>query len=407
MPPADRSPRPRLLFLSQTLPFPPDSGVKVRTYHILRELAQAFDITALCFSRRATTSPAEGVAGLRDFAQVETFSIPQEYSAARRLTDHFQSVLTRQVYTRTTYEAAPFRARLRALLTEPWALVHADSLDLSGYFPLVRSAPLVCTHHDIQSLLLTRRAACTGTGFRRWYLQHQADLMRREEQDWARRVALNLVVSETDAEALRRISPAAPVAVVPNGVDTRYFKPSGGAGTGIVFVGGSDWFPNQDGMLWFGQEILPRIRKVRPDVSVQWVGRVSGAIRRVASTLGIGTPGHVPDVRPYLREAACVVAPLRVGGGTRIKILDAWAMGKAVVSTALGAEGLGARDGHCLLLRDGPAEFGEAVVALLAHPGLARRLGAAGRERVVAEFGWDRIGERLRDHYHGVVRAAS
>lgn len=394
--PADR---PRLLFLSQTLPYPPDSGVKVRTYHILRELSEAFDITALCFSRRSTTVIAQGLRALTEFARVEALPIPQEYDQLRWFRDHAASLLGNRVYTHFAYESVGYRARLKALLAEPWSMVHADSLDLAGYFPLVSHIPLACTHHDIQSVLLGRRAACTPAGPCRWYIGHQATLMQAEEDRWAPVVAMNIAVSEIDAAELRRRNPSAKVSVISNGVDTTFFQPASEPGSTIAFVGGSDWFPNRDGMLWFAREILPLIRRNRPDIRVCWVGRVSDEVRDTASQLGVETTGHVDDVRPFLRQAACVIAPLRVGGGTRIKILDAWAMACPVVATTIAAEGLDGVDGTSLLVRDAADDFGTAVLAVMEDAALAQRLGAAGRELVEARYGWNRIGARLRDLY--------
>lgn len=408
--PAGRPPgltdKPRLLFLSQTLPYPPDSGVKVRTYHLLRELAQAFDVTALCFVRRTTTAMEPGVSALAEFVRVEAFPIPQEYDRLRWLRDHTASLLGHRVYTHFVYESVAYRARLTALLAEPWSLVHADSLDLAGYFPLVSHIPTACTHHDIQSVLLRRRASVTPAGARRWYLGHQAALMHAEEDRWVPLVAMNIVVSEVEATVLRRRHPTARVAVVPNGVDPMYFQPDGEPGSWVVFVGGSDWFPNRDGMLWFAREILPLIRRRRADLRVCWVGRVSDDVRDIASGLGVEVTGHVDDVRPFLRQAACVIVPLRVGGGTRIKILDAWAMGKAVVATTIGAEGLNGMEGIDLLTRDDRVGFAEAVIALVEDPSIARQLGTSGRLRVEREHAWTTIGERIRQTYDNILHGS-
>ena len=173
------APRPRLLFLSQTLPYPPDGGVKIRTYNILKILAGAYDVTALCFYRAQNgvlTRPVEEcVTALSDFGRIEAFPIPQEHSRLRLLADHARSVLTRRSYTVASYESAAYRRRLEELLdAENFDLVHADSLDLSGYFPPTeaRGLPIACTHHDVQSSLLSRRAD-QEHGWRRAYIRHQ------------------------------------------------------------------------------------------------------------------------------------------------------------------------------------------------------------------------------------------
>lgn len=401
--------RPKLLVLSQTLPFPPDGGVKVRTYNLLKQLAIAFDIVALCFYRSKTSSDS-AVAGLRGLARVEAFPIPQEHSRLRLLRDHLHSSVSRRVYTAFAYRSHKFRARLVDLLaSEHFALAHADSLDLSDYFPLVGDVPLICVHHDVQSALLRRRAQQQRAPWMRGYIAYQAELMRREERRWCPRVDLNVTVSDVDRDALRAVAPGSRVAVVPNGVDVDYFRPQGGgAANTVVFVGGSSWFPNADAMRHFGQAILPLIRERGASPDVVWVGSTTaeerGAFRR---DFGIEATGYVEDTRPYVGEAGCCIAPIRVGGGTRIKILDAWAMGKAVVSTSIGCEGLSAVDGDNILVRDDPRGFADAVIAVLNDESLRNRLGRSGRSTVERVYSWETIGRSMIAEYLAVAAKRS
>jgi glycosyltransferase involved in cell wall biosynthesis len=401
--------RPRLLFLSQTLPFPPDGGVKIRTYNVLKQLTTAFDIVALCFYRSKAgllhQDVEKGLAGLRELARAEAFPIPQEHSRWRLLRDHVQSAFTGRVYTAFAYRSPDFCARLANLLAEEqFDLVHADSLDLSDYFPLVERLPLVCVHHDAQSVLLRRRAERQKTPWGRRYIAHQAELMEREEREWCPRVDLNVTVSEVDRDALQALAPGARFTVAPNGVDLGYFRPlEDRVASKLVFVGGSTWFPNRDAMQHFGEAILPLLREGGAAPSVVWVGRTTAQEREeVQRKYGIEATGYVQDVRPYIEEAACYIVPIRVGGGTRIKILDAWAMGKAVVSTSIGCEGLAAVDGENILIRDDPRGFADAVLEVLGDGSLRRRLGAAGRSTVERLYSWESIGSRMIPEYLGL-----
>src|SRR6266567_6467033 len=323
--------RPRLLFLCQTVPYPPDSGVAIRSYHVLRMLARRFDVTALCFYRRkgGAVSPddlTQRLEALRSIAEVEAFPVPQEHSRWRLAWDHLRSVGRQRAHTTFAFDSAAVRARVTQLLRERrFALIHLDSLALSRYLPLVGAAPVVCVHHNVESLLLDRRAGVERNPWRRQYLGHQARLMEREERRWCRRCALNVVVSESDAVELGRIVPG-----------------------------------------------------------------VKSAVELT---------GYVPDVRPYVHDAACYVVPLRVGGGTRLKILDAWAMGKAVVSTSVGCEGLAAEDGRNILIRDDPESFAQAVRTVLRDAPLRLRLGVEGRRTVERQYSWERIGESLLSVY--------
>jgi glycosyltransferase involved in cell wall biosynthesis len=405
------SPRPRLLFLCQTLPFPPDGGVWIRTYHVLRLLARAFDITALCFERAGTAGPARDVAASRAalsrFADVEVFAIPQRHSRLRYAWDHARSAARGRVYTTYLYESRVFRRRLARLLeTKAFDLVHADSLDLATYLPACQGLPVVCVHHDVESALLRRRAALERSRWRRAYLAYQARLMEGVERYWCERVALNVAVSGSDAAVLNGRVPAARLTVVPNGVDMDEFQSDGTAGTGVAFVGGTNPFPNLDALDFFCGDILPRLRATGADVPVRWIGRASSEQRQAyLEGHGIELTGYVDDVRPLMRDAACHIVPLRVGGGTRLKILNSWAMGKAVVSTSIGCEGLAATDGVNVLIRDEPSDFATAILQVLRDDHLRRRLGEAGRATAQRLYGWDVVGQHMIDVYRGVARA--
>ena len=396
--------RPRLLFLSQTLPFPPDGGVKIRTYNILKILASAYDVTALCFYRRQKSrkkvDTASLLGGLSEFGRIEAFEIPQEHDRTRLVLDHARSVLTGRSYTVASYDSRAFRERLdHVLATEQFDLVHADSLDLSGYFPRLGGLPLACTHHDVQSSLLARRAEQERTAFRRRYVAHQSRLMLAEERRWCPRVGLNVAVSDVDRNLLELIAPDGNYTVVPNGVDIDEFRPLQQETAGLVFVGGAGWFPNLDAMEFFAREIFPRIRARSPKTTATWAGRSSDSQREAFGARGITVTGYLPDIRPTVQRAACYVVPIRVGGGTRIKILDAWAMGKAVVSTSVGCEGLAARDGENILIRDEPDSFAAAVLDVLEQPRLRESLGRAARATAEKTYSWEVIGRGLLASY--------
>ncbi len=405
--------RERLLFLAQTLPYPPDGGVQIRTYNVLRLLARRFDVTALCFYRRASHPTPEHVErslkGLSELVEVEAFPIPQEYSRRQLLLDHAVSSVTGRVYTVRSYRSTAYRERIQQLLNDrSIRLVHVDSLDLSDYLPMVSGIPTVCTHHNVESALLRRRAEQESSSLRRAYLRYQSRLMRREEARWAPRVDLNATVSPADAELLRDIAPGARTRVVPNGVDTRLFQPAPGGEDGIVFVGGYTWFPNRDALGYFAEEILPLIRRKDADVPVRWIGRAPAAVREeYREHHAIELTGYVDSIQPLVSRAACYVVPLRVGGGTRLKILDAWAMGKAVVSTSVGCEGLDARDGENILIRDEPAGFADAVHRVLRDPALRERLGNAARRTVETTYDWDVIGRTMIPAYEELLDPAA
>jgi glycosyltransferase involved in cell wall biosynthesis len=399
--------RPRLLFLCHTLPYPPDAGVWIRTYHVLRLLAQAFDITALCFERAATAGTgmawnvAAGGDGLGRFAEVEVFAIPQQHNRLRWAWDHLRSAALGRVYTVYLYRSRAFHRRVNELLRSgSFDLVHVDSLDLSDYVSACRGVPIVCVHHDISSVLLRRRASVERSRWRRAYLQYQAALMEREERCWCNRIALNVTVSEREAGFLEHVAPGSRVAIVPNGVDVDEFRPSDAEGTGVAFAGGATGFPNRDALDFFCDEILPQLRAATSRLRVRWIGRASVEQQcRYRERYGVELTGYVEDVRPLMRDAACHIVPLRVGGGTRLKILNSWAMGKAVVSTSIGCEGLATADGGNILIRDDPKDFASAILAVLRDDDLRRALGERGRATVERLYSWDVVGQPMIDTY--------
>jgi len=386
--------------------------VAIRSFHLLRLLARAFDVTALCFSRRKGGAVpqhdlAQRLTAVRQLADAEAFPVPQEQSVWRLAWDHLRSVGLNRVYTAFVFDSPTVVRRIRGLLqTRRFDLIHVDSVMLSRYLPLLDRAPLVCGHHNVESVLLQRRALAERTPWRRAYLRHQARLMAREERRWCERCDLNIVVSDADRVTLQRSVPGATCAVVPNGVDVETFRPSPGRDEGIVFVGEATWFPNRDGWQYFCDEILPRIRAAAQMTPVRWVGRAPDALRRhYRDRYAVELTGYVADVRPYVRDAACYVVPLRVGGGTRLKILDAWAMGKAVVSTSVGCEGLAAEDGRNILIRDDPESFAQAVRTVLRDAPLRLRLGVEGRRTVERQYSWERIGESMLGLYSSLLQS--
>lgn len=407
--------RPRLLVLTQSLPYPPRSGVAARTLNILRQLRGAFEVDLVAFSRRQHQPNAAARASARQEllaatdCVAEPTPIPNEQSLLRKVWDHVRSVATGRPYTFYEYESRAFAERLRAALTRAPDLVHLDSLDLHRWLPELPLVPVTCTHHDIEFELLRRRARRIQQPLLRRYLLLQADRAERLARAVCPQLALNVMMSAMDAQRLQALAPAAVTAVVPNGTDTEYFQPNAAAPVAgrVVFVGPTYSFPNRDAVEFLLQEIWPRVRATSRAVSLQLIGRNPPADRaRYDAEPDVKALGEIPDIRPALAEARCCVVPIRVGGGTRLKILDAWAMGKAVVSTSIGCEGLDAVDGENILIRDTAEGIADATLQILGDRELRARLERNARETAVTTYSWSVVGRTIRSAYEALVSRA-
>jgi glycosyltransferase involved in cell wall biosynthesis len=282
-------------------------------------------------------------------------------------------------------------------------LVHCDTIGLWQYADGFHGTPVVLAHHNVESDLIAQRCARESGGVRAAYLHREARKLRSLEATAGVQTAVNIVVSELDAARLRAIAPDARIDVVENGVDCEYWNtaeqtPSTNR---IVFAGTLGWYPNRDAVEFILGQIWPALASRGPAYRLALVGRDPPSAARAAERADprVEVPGFVPDVRPYLAGALACVCPIRVGGGTRLKILDALASGTPVVATEVAVEGLDLIvDKHYL-----PAETGEEFVAQIARleqsPDLRRSLGAAGRRCVIERYDWSVIGNKLDTAY--------
>jgi sugar transferase (PEP-CTERM/EpsH1 system associated) len=388
----------KILWLNAGLLLPLDKGGKLRTWHLMRHLASRHEITYLSFSEPSHTH-ADRV-GMREVcARLETVPrVDPPKGTARFYADVARYAFDRAPYAVAKYRSTAYRRQLEALLARGRfdALV-CDFLPPAINLPDRLPCPSILFTHNVEAEIWRRHAEHGSHPVSRALLAQQWQRMLRFERSTLRRFDLVLAVSDTDRETFERLYPGAvraPIQVVKTGVDTEYFtsldapvRPAH-----LVFTGSMDWLPNEDAMLYFVREILPRIRQLEPGATLGVVGRApTPAVRRLASEAGIEVTGRVDDVRPYIDAAAVYVVPLRIGGGTRLKIFEAMSMAKAVVSTTIGAEGLPVHHGVNIVIADEPASFAEAVVRLIRDPAGRRRLEAAARQLVVERYDWSAV----------------
>ena len=252
----------------------------------------------------------------------------------------------------------------------------------------------VLFQHNVEAAIWKRHADVRSNPLARAYFREQWRRMERFERDECRRFDGVIAVSRADAEAIEREYCVTNVGDVPTGVDVDFFRPAGRAPRephNLVFTGSMDWLPNEEGITWFVDDVLPRIHERLPDVTLTIVGRnPPPRIQQLASRdARLRVTGSVPDVRPFIESGSVFVVPLRVGGGTRLKMYEALAMERPLVSTTIGAEGLPLEDGTHVLIADDAAAFAGAVLSLLDDPGRADRMGQVSAAYIRAQFGWD------------------
>lgn len=386
----------RILFLSAPLLFPANTGGRIRSSEILRRLARRHRITALCF--RTPHDTEEAVASMRACCErLETV----DWRDAPKFTLRFYaalavSALSPLPYTVRKYRSAAMQARVSAEAPAHDVIV-CDFLQPMVNVPTAASVPIILFQHNVEAAIVERHVRHARTRVARAYLRVELAKLARFEALALRRASHTIAVSDADCRLMSARYGVANVSAVPTGVDVDYWRPRGEhAGLDLVFTGSMDWIPNQDAVTFFIRDILPLIRREIP-VSFWIVGRnPPRAIRDLeGATPGVYVTGTVEDVRPWVERAAVYVVPLRFGGGTRIKIFEAMAMAKCVVSTTVGAEGLPVEAGRHLLIADTPAAFAEAVLSLLKDDQRRRRLGLAARELVASRFTWDTVAARF------------
>jgi len=381
-----------VLFLSPVPPWPPRSGGRIRTLELLKAVSNRVRVH-LCYVREPDALDA-GDAAVHDALLPHCASVK---SFARTAPSTLERVARPKLAR--WFHSAPLEQWVRSELARgAMDLVHVDEMFVHSVVPQVDPTPLVIHHHKLD----VEFAQATGTS------PYDLSKLRRLERAACTRTPHHILCGEPDAERLGGRAPGLTCHVVPNGVDPEHFQPTSTPRVPgrLLFLGSLDYAPNVQALEWFLNGILPRVRATRPDAHLHVVGaRPSPAVHSLVAAAGEGVEllGEVEDVRPHLAEAALMVVPLRAGGGSRLKIVEALAAGCPVVSTPVGAEGLELVDGEHLSLADGEAPFAESVTRLLADPALAAKQSSAGRERVLERNTWSALGERLQGAWRSAV----
>ena len=387
--------------------WPSTTGGRVRSLQIVSELARRHQVTVV--TTHGAGDDPEGLKRQLSHCH-EVVSFP--YAVPKLGSPAFPAAVARSWMSKYPvdlwkWREPQVRAKVRSLIDSGAIdLCISDFLFAAANVPTGGSVPVVLFEHNVEYMIWQRLCALETRPWRRALFEIEWRKLRAREADACRDADLTIAVSDDDRRRLEALAPGIRAASIPTGVDTNYFRPDGrpACATRLVFSGSMDWHPNEDAVIYFAEAILPRIRAEIPDAALTVVGRNPTArLREAAALARIDVTGTVDDVRPSIGEAAVYVVPLRAGGGTRLKIFEALAMAKPVVSTTVGAEGLGLEDGRHFVAADDPEKFADAVIGLLRNPERQRTLGQAGRDLVETYYSWPTIAREFEERCEEVV----
>lgn len=394
----------KILIVSPFLPYPANWGFAKRVYHLLEVLARRHEITLLTYSDHDN---ADHVEALRKHAVVHVVQAASS-PVGKRLAQLASVASARSFQRRTMFTEAMQRAISDVTSGERFDVIQVETSQMAC-FRFESDAHLLLDEHNIEYELYYRVFRAEGSPARRLFNWLEYVKFRREEIAAWRSVAGCLVTSEREAAVIRTIVPSTPVTVVPNAVDTEYFSPADTPvdPNAIVLTGLMKYRPNVDGAIFFVRAILPRVLAKRPNAVFYIVGGdAPPEVMRLASPHVVVT-GSVEDVRPYVHNAAVFVVPLRMGSGTRLKVLEGLAMAKPMVSTALGCEGIELTHGKHLLIADEAEAFAESVLTLMSDAPRAQQLGVQGRALMLERYRWEVAVEALEHFYERLLSASS
>jgi len=389
----------RVLFLSQVLPYPLDAGPKVRSYFVLRQLAQQHQVTLLTFVRE--TDRPEDMAHLAGFCHA-VHPVPMQRSRLRDLTFLGRSLLTNQPFLILRDHAPAMIEQIQRLArSEQFEVVHADQLWMAQYALAAKAASpasrTILDQHNAVYLIPRRLADDEANPLKKRFLAREARALAAYEGEVCQRFDHVVWVTAEDRQAVavlqadltgfQNLSGLNRSSVIPICADTSLSRPVAAAANRrrVTFLGGLHWPPNAAGVRWFAHQVFPQVRAEIPDAILTVIGKNPPA---GLEGEGVDITGYVTDPLPYLAETGVFIVPLHAGGGMRVKILDAWSWGLPVVSTTIGAEGIETQPEEDILIADTPQTFARAVIRVLKEKTLAQRLGQNGRQTVMEKYDW-------------------
>ncbi|MEP6925909.1 MAG: glycosyltransferase [Pyrinomonadaceae bacterium] len=389
----------RILWLKTELLHPIDKGGKIRTYQMLKKLKKEHHITYLTLDDGS--AEADAIKKSSEYAH-EIITIPYQNSLKFSTGFYFElaiNLFSKLPYSLQKYVSAEMEENIKKIATpDNFDIVVCDFLTPTVNLPANLNLATLLFQHNVEARIWRRHYEIAKSAPKKAFMKMQWRRVFDYERESCKRFDWVAAVSKEDADAMQSEYGIKNISDVATGVDTEFFAPQGNVEKdefNLVFTGSMDWLPNEDAIRWFTEEILPFIRMQIPQVSLTVVGRnpFPSLVELSKKELSVVVSGRVPDVRPFMEKASVYVVPIRIGGGTRLKIYEAMAIGLPVVSTRIGAEGLPVKDGREILLRDTPSAFADAVVQLLIDKTLAQKIGEQSAQTVREKFGWQKVAD--------------
>ncbi len=394
----------KVLLLTQVLPYPPDSGPKVKTFYVLKYLARQHQVTLVSFIRGDQT---EHIQELRAYCQ-DIYTVPMRRSLARNMAALVKSLVGNSPWMMARDDVKEMRTLIdRLVIQGKFDVAHADQLNMAQYALRVPKVTHVLDAHNALWVLYRRLAQTMQPGPQRWLLERDWKLLKRYEGELCLKFDEVLTVSDEDRLSFEEAmgGKKKEIHVIPIAVDTEEIRPvvRDLDANHIVHIGTMYWPPNIDGMMWFLENVLPFVHSKLPGTTCDIIGArpPQQLIDFSKSHPGVNVTGYVVDPTDYLQKAAVMVVPLRAGGGMRVKILNALAQGMPIVSTTLGCEGIQVEHEKHLLIADTPEEFAKETLRLIENPEFARRLGEAGRQLIQDKYDYRTACAPLERIYSG------
>jgi glycosyltransferase involved in cell wall biosynthesis len=381
----------------------------LRTYHILKGAAKNHNLSLLSLIQLKEETIRENVDHLRRFCRsVELFRLPVDISRSKLYSTLFFNLFSPLPFVAQKYDIPAMRTKIEEQLDNfDIELVHVDMLPLTVYINQFPTIPKILVNHNVESLRLYRWYQAERNVFKKIYLALQYHKLRSFERSAMNKFNCCTAVSETDKELLMKMGVKSKIFVVPNGTDTDFFRPGIDKPIRnlVLWVGHMDVHTNKDAVLYFWREIYPLLRRRHSQIHMTFVGTAppKEIAEAAEKTPQVKVTGFVHDIRPYVQKAAVVVVPIRIGSGTRIKILDTMAMGKAIVSTSIGCEGLNVTDRENILIADDPKDFASNIIKLMQNDHLRKTL-EKNAVNLAKNYSWQLINKEQEQVYQYAIK---